>query len=607
MEISVFLDPLEQLSRAQSRHREGKNGAIEREVVGCADFVACAQGNGSPRGGLYRSGKAVVAWWGRICNEEELRKRHCKGADSTGALLLRLMEKDPERAPTIVRGRICIFHYNLSSDKLTVSRSKLGLTPVFFVRTNQFFGVSTNPEVLLECREFRERPNRKRLAAFLVGAPVAGRDDYVRPLERLLPGELVVVDGKCHPRFYQYYSRLDAKPSRWEAYDTEGRQLYECLKEILQKYLREPAVFEMSGGMDSTALVALQCRLRKEGKIADEEPKTATILARDSPFEDEFNLVRAMLDRFSLDWKVYNLDGNVSLMSETLLERTGSFGPQWFQGTGYEIEFRKFVRNAFECRFVISGLGGDHLFSGAPWDTVKSYYTDGNFVSAFQSGLDEFGFGGFIAQCARRGLSATTPAWFRKAVKQVLPWTSVPPWLDFSNWLTVEIPSANSLRLGEPANEQGLPREMSWQWENFVREFRRKNLLTGIQYILPYFDSLLVEKYSHLPAHYKFRNSLDKAILRRAFQGILPRRILSASKRLWFGRIVESAIRRDEQEIIDLFSSSRLADLGLIDRSDFLDVLSVFTENVREQDKELGVMPIWWTISAEKWLQRRFS
>lgn len=603
MGLAVFWDKESDRGRLSAMGAGGHEVQFETQSIGAVTFVSRVSPVFSDRRGILRRGKKMVAWCGVLRNEQRLR-RHYSGPSGTGDLLLHLMDSgNVARVLNDLRGRICLFFFSeeKGEPRLVVARDKLGLTPVMMFRGDNTFAASTNPEMLREHLSLNERVNRERLLDYLIGSSGAGRDDFVAPFERLLPGEFANVTLGSRVDIKGYFTRFDPR-REWNSFQTEAHQLREGVERLIQLFGADQAAYMMSGGLDSTALVGAHSRLMDSQTSDRTKISAMSLVSGERPFNDESDLISIMRTQFPIEHAELELTSELQLTEDRILEQTGGFGPQWHPGTVYESRLLESITKRFGVRRVLGGVGGDHLFAGQFGSAAEWHLREGNYNALFREfrarwdGLESgYRLGRWLVGCS-------VPNTVKREIKKLLSGAeNRPPWLNPELWMTFRGRSADVVELTE-SGRPGVPREKTWRWEAFVRECRRKEQVSDTRYVFPYFDSKFVKRFSGLPPNYRYRNGRNKAILRAAFSGILPEPILSADKRFWIGNLLEAALSRNSRSIETMFSHSHLAALGLIKPAKFLEVFRAFTARVNPEKPELGIGPIWRTISAEKWL-----
>jgi asparagine synthase (glutamine-hydrolysing) len=598
MELTAFVDPAGKLPTPSAFDED-----YEVATSNSAGILTRSGHHELYAGGLAESEGCVVGWRGDLKNKQALRSKF-GGPNETGQFLLHLFRSEGISALEQLPGRVSIIYYEPRTGRLIAARDKMGLTPFMFYRTEGVFLGSTHVSPLRKHLSVTERPNRHRLAVYLLQASVADRSDFITPFERVLPGESAVVFPDGEVKFRQYYSRRTTRTVNWQGFETTARNLRGDLQEAVINCMEEPIVYEMSGGIDSTAFVGMHCKLAKARETTVQElPKTASLITQSPKFPNENDLIGQMVQNLPLDNLEFDLGEGVELFNASVLENEAGYGPQWYPAAGYSIQFRKKIVEYYGRRIIVAGQGGDHLFRGR-WQTLFfDFLKKGKFREALDVLSRNPGTAGGLSWGGRRVAARILPSMIKSQLKRFREIDK--PWLHPERWVQADCNEPRSVGLNERL-DVGLPHELTWSWENFAREFVRKNRLSRVKYVLPYFEPSFAELYSQLPISFRLREGTHKAILREACRGVLPKKILQAPKRLWLGHLFDAALSQNRQKIESLFENSRLSSLGLINVSSFLSDFDSFLKQYDYSSGALGMTRLWRTISAEKWLKKTF-
>jgi asparagine synthetase B (glutamine-hydrolysing) len=488
---------------------------------------------------------------------------------------------------------------------MIVQRDEFGFIPMIYYTNGSTFAVSSSPNWLFDHLNFRFQPNRESLRAFLLHSASARRDDFITPVRRILPGEYAVVSPRMSVRLCRYYFRDQAQAEEWAEFDHEAAILQKRITELVESYADHPIAYMMSGGLDSTTLVGLHARLREREQLSNDSIATASLVSRRSGFPDETDLLDHMYRAFSLESVEYERDEGFALFDDTLLEETGGFGPQWHPGTIAEGQFLDFIVQALGRRRVVTGIGADRLFKSDPNRAAMALLKEGSLSKGGEALCRTWHVRRLVSYPLRRLVGGRLQPETKWMLKRNLPGLRERPWLWPRLWTRNSQPIETYTSLGKHLSN-GLPEELSWPWEYFIRECRRKAVLSGVEYMFPYLSVPFVERYSQLPHQYAYRDGFNKAILRRAVSEVLPKAIVQAPKRLWLGRITESVVQQNSEQILSWFDEPRLADLGLLEPGVFKQAFRTFLRAKATTTEELGFRRMWRTIAAEKWLRDMF-
>jgi asparagine synthase (glutamine-hydrolysing) len=191
-----------------------------------------------------------------------------------------------------LRGMYAIALYDPHAKRLVLSRDEWGIKPLYYVETDEYFAFASEPQALVEAG-LAERALDGRVAGELLQLKyTTGRRALFERIERVLPGEtLVVEDGAIVER--RRLSPLDEPARRIGSWPDALKQFEAVLTESVLVHLRSdtPYTLYLSGGVDSSTLLALMQR-------ASSAPITAITIGYegDHPFDESWhalNVARA--------------------------------------------------------------------------------------------------------------------------------------------------------------------------------------------------------------------------------------------------------------------------------------------------------------------------
>jgi asparagine synthase (glutamine-hydrolysing) len=255
-----------------------------------------------------------------------------------------------------LRGMFALAVYDQSDDSLLLARDRFGIKPLYIGRAPGLTVFGSEPKALFAAKGLDRRADPTALLDFFtLGAPLSPLTVWssVRELE---PGTWIRLgpQGERAGRFWDLpASRREAPVSETEALDRLERVLVESLKAHLVSDV--PVAAFLSGGIDSSVLVAILCR--------DLLPALETFnMGFDESGYDESHYARMVAHHCGSrhhEVRIVGGEGNAQLLETVLTQYDQPFGDSSCIPT-YLI-CREMARHA---KVVISGDGGDELFGG---------------------------------------------------------------------------------------------------------------------------------------------------------------------------------------------------------------------------------------------------
>ena len=164
--------------------------------------------------------------------------------------------------PQHLRGMYAIALHDPAERRLVLARDPFGIKPLYYAETKQGFAFASEPHALIEAGLVAPRVNRMRALEMLQLQFTTGRSGVLDGIERVLPGETIVVSGgKVVER-----RRLPALPAGGvEACDEDEAlaRLDAAFEDSVNVHQRSDVPYGMflSGGVDSSAVLAMMARL----------------------------------------------------------------------------------------------------------------------------------------------------------------------------------------------------------------------------------------------------------------------------------------------------------------------------------------------------------
>lgn len=311
---------------------------------------------------LYEPGGAALVANGEVYNYLELRRDLDGVPFSSGSDCeppLHLYRRMGLAFADKLRGMYAIAIHDPAENLLVLTRDPFGIKPLYYVETDQLFAFASEPQALQ--------------AAGLGGSglnPVAERElmqlqftcgsSTIHPgIRRVLPGETLVIRAGRVIERRRRAALPEAGPRSLG--DEEGlKELDRVLMESVDLHQRSdvPYGLFLSGGIDSTALLAVMSRLNERPVVAF----TAGFSDAQGAV-DERGLARAVAQRFGADHHEA-VFGEADFLTDLpkiiacIDDPTADYAilPTW--------KLAKLAAQTHGLKVVLCGEGGDELFAG---------------------------------------------------------------------------------------------------------------------------------------------------------------------------------------------------------------------------------------------------
>lgn len=403
-----------------------------------------------------------------------------------------------------LRGMYAFALYDRAQRRLLLVRDRLGIKPLFYARTASGLAFASELKALLPALDRGPAVRPEALAGFLQTNFVTGRQTILAGIERLLPGELMLVDadGRVERRRYWRPGAAEGVPRKLD----EAVEAFEALMgQVIEEHLRSdvPIGIFLSGGIDSSGLLAAVRRRTaqplkawtvafRDPGVHDESETAARVAARHDVAHEVLQLGEdRLLARLPhAVWAADDLMGDYAALPVSLLAQ----------------------RAAASHKVVLSGEGGDEAFAGYGRYRVGALR---GMLRAVASGGMGFRARPIVpARVARelfvpelhRAMAAEWAAPFRRAWREA------------------------RRRHGTLAGRQIVDLE-TWLPDDLLVKVDRELMAWGVEGRVPYLDHRVVEFGLGLPARLKVRGRRGKVLLREWAARHLPPDVVAGRKR----------------------------------------------------------------------------
>jgi asparagine synthase (glutamine-hydrolysing) len=182
---------------------------------------------------------------------------------------LHLYRREGEGFADHLRGMYALAIHDPARGRLVLARDPFGIKPIYYVQTDRLFAFASEPQALIKSglagRGLNPRQRAELLQLkFTVGAPTIFTD-----IQRLEPGETVIVEGGRITARRRQAMLPKAGPVRAPANQLAER-LDAILMDTVSHHLRSdvPYGLFLSGGIDSAVLVTLMARFSSQPVFA---------------------------------------------------------------------------------------------------------------------------------------------------------------------------------------------------------------------------------------------------------------------------------------------------------------------------------------------------
>jgi len=456
--------------------------------------------------------------------------------------------------------------YDVRHKRLFLARDRMGIKPLYFYfnKKGSFFFAS-EMKAFFEYPEFKGELNKEAMKLFFAHEFVPNPHTIYKDVHKLPAGCYVIHEkGLVTQKSYWNPSFNVQENSEKYIMDNIINKLTESVKLRLMSDV--PLGAFLSGGIDSSAIVALM------SKINNEPPKTFSIGFEDKSF-DETHKSRIVSELYNTDHheKIISPKELIKLMTKLPLHMDEPFGDPSLIPTYVVSEFTR-----KDVTVSLSGDGGDELFAGYDW-YAGQYYA--------QHFYKHIPFKSFIPKIVNKIPQTKAVRGFTNKLKRFVDSVNEPEHNRQLRWLNCFGPDEeNNLlyndKIIEPYNKTinhtiSLEKFLNAKpgnsfngmifadWKHFLQDdiltkVDMASMKVSLEARTPFLDHNFVEFTSTIPERYKAKmkiNGLDrKHILKKALlaHDLLPKKILYGEKQ-GFTLPLKNWLRDDLKFLLDTY------------------------------------------------------
>lgn len=443
-----------------------------------------------------------------------------------------------------LRGMFALALWDDQKRQLLLARDPLGIKPLYYCSTKDQFVFASELRALLASGSVPRRIDPAGVDSYLANGSVAAPLTIVEGVKQLLPGHYLQVSAN---------DRRDVEFALPEREDVAGdrKDAVARLRAELEKSVRLHLVSDvplgvfLSGGMDSSALVALMSRYQT--------PQTFSVVF-DEPAFSEAPFSRAVAERFQTDHREIRLTEDHLI--EMLPEAIAAIDQPTMDGINTFV-VSKAVKNA-GITVALSGLGGDELFAGYPSFRravkVARMPQASKRVLRAVSGVGKLAVNGSVQRQKFWQLanSEGTAADIYRISRQL-----------FSPGAVKEITGRESIcRGGTPwppefADTINAISELElngYMTNTLLRDTDAMSMAHSLEVRVPFVDVKVVNYVLSLPGDWKLRNGYPKPLLADALSDLLPRDFMARPKKgftLPFEKWLQQNLRYEVSSVLE--------------------------------------------------------
>lgn len=302
-------------------------------------------------------GRYSLVFNGEIYNHSKLRdvleaQGHSFHSRSDTEVLLKLFQIHGVDCLSMLEGMFAFAIWDSTDKILFLARDPLGIKPLYFVQNEKGFMFASEIKALLKSGLISKKVDGKALCQYLLFGSLQDPKTLIEGVESVAAGHWIT-----------YVNGDVTRGSYWKADHKTPHVTSNCAVQVARDALEDsvarhlesdvPIGVFLSGGIDSTSIVAIMRRLGV--------PNIKTFsISFDDPKFNEGDDAKRTADHFKtehFDWRMTEEDGKMLLSSFLSACDSPSID-------GFNTFCVAKLASDMKMKVVLSGLGGDEIFSG---------------------------------------------------------------------------------------------------------------------------------------------------------------------------------------------------------------------------------------------------
>ena len=516
---------------------------------------------------------------GEIYNFRELRSnlerfghRFCTNSDTE--VIVHCYEEYGDHCPEYLRGMFAFAIWDSKSKKLLLARDRVGIKPLFYLNDDQTLLFGSEIKSILCEPTFERQLSIPSLDEYLTYGYIPEPNTIFQGIKKLPPGH-VLICGNGNIYIKKYWDVIYPQKSvKDQTYYEE--KVKEILKDSLKFHLISdvPVGILLSGGIDSSTVTGLTTT------ISNHRVKTFSVKGGGGVF-NELPYARLVADKYDTEHYEFEIEPN---LVEIIPKLISYFDEPFADSSALPTYYVSKIASRY-VKVVLSGEGGDELFSGYPWHIRNIQISNYRRIPAF------------IRKNIVKKLLLDLHASL-KSPKLIKLLNSLKNLNDYS--LLTEADTYQALMtfasedlkntiltecVKEQLKEQKRPDVVSNYFMNcdannildrslycdlktylpgdLLTKVDRMSMANSLEVRVPFLDHQLIEFMATVPPELKLRGKVTKYILKKSMRDILPEKIQRRGKR-GFSIPVARWFREDLSDYVkDILMDNRTKQRGI--------------------------------------------
>ena len=547
------------------------------------------------------SADKIIVYNGEIYNYKDLAHQYNFNLHTTSdtEVILKTIDAKGMNSLPEWNGIFAFALHDKKNNSVTLARDRFGVKPLYVYENDSFIAFASEAKVILNWLDSFSI-NLQCLSEYIWYGNTLSNPTLINNLNKLSPGSYTTIDlnnfTSKKKEFWSISSQIH--PNTEDTFETSVTKTKSLLENAVKTQLVSdvPIGIFLSGGIDSSAITAFASKY-VSGKL-----NTYSV-------EYDFNVGEGSeLAKAKSVAKKFNTNHHeLKVESHNIIEDFESLVFQYDEPFADSANFPLYLL-AKQCSndmtVVLQGDGGDELFAGYRRYKLLGNLTFWRYNSILLSKLLPDKFLRFRAKRMAHTLEQKSDS-LRMALLMTQTTTMDMPDKIFNSEIQKKLLLQSPFKTYEEKNEQFIKEDLAQRMlytdfevllpHTYLEKVDKATMLMSIEARVPFLDNNLTDYVLSLPAKYKIKRGINKYLLKKCLQGIIPNEILNAPKQ-GFNTPTSTWLQTSLYEYAKSKFNS-LSDNGFLNKNYLLELLEEHRNKVKNHN-----MILWRALVLVAWL-----
>ncbi len=565
---------------------------------------------------ISTDGRYVIVFNGEIYNHREIRKKIegkflFRSSSDTETILYGYIEYKKELFNQL-NGIFALAIYDNQTRELILARDHFGVKPLYYYVDENAFLFSSEIKSLIEFPNFNNKLDYASLANYLYYLWSPGSSTPFEFCKKLLPGHYLTINTNDIKSIIiqKYYEIPFISTYSKKTEEIWINELEEKLTKAVERQLLSdvPVGFFLSGGLDSSLIVALAKKLKPNNKLKCYTIETKSNSKREG-FAEDLPYAKKVAEYLDVNLEIVKADIDIMRDFDKMIYQLDE--PQ---ADPAPLNVSNICKKAREQGYIVllGGTAGDDLFSGYRRHQTLFYAKKLNFIPYFfKKQLYELSTYLHYNSALSRRIKKFFSIYKYRDVKNQS--ASLFGWLPKNRVNKLFIKNIESFQPIEfltnslkniPDEKSLLNQMLFWELKYFLPDHNlnytdKMSMAHGVEVRVPFLDKELVEFSTTIPPDLKMKGTITKYLLKKVAEKYLPHEVIYRPKS-GFGAPVRDWIIQDlRSKIEDVISGSSITSQNIFNLNE---ITRLVEENkIGEIDASYS---IWAILAIHSWINQ---